>query len=333
MSSKLGVPPDYLTLLKVNQTSNYVNMACLCLCVWDWIISLPDEIEIGRRALKRGWRCAWSFIHAAYILSRVTTLALLAVCIMLDTFPFKSSCVGLASMLGLLYGITSPAAALLFYSRATAVYLRDPKAKVFFGLCWLALLACFLADGVYAGMGIGHLPSNGVCGLVTLGAGAGSSYIALGVFDTVVYVAISWRLATLSVTGDHWRARVASLATGAGLSRLARSMLQSGQRYYFSSMGITVTLAVFSRGVSPYWRDQFVSVGIVFPTVMACRLFRGVSLGRITGGETLPTGEAMSNMVFVNDARDGTRPVSQSAASLSLGQLEMGPMNESAGPS
>ncbi|KAF7964484.1 hypothetical protein HWV62_7106, partial [Athelia sp. TMB] len=260
MSSKLGVPPDYLTLLKVNQTSNYVNMACLCLCVWDWIISLPDEIEIGRRALKRGWRCLYPLSrHHSCIARSVHHARHIPLQILLRR-PRKYAGASLRHHLPR----RRPALLLPRHRRVPG----DPKAKVFFGLCWLALLACFLADGVYAGMGIGHLPSNGVCGLVTLGAGAGSSYITLGVLDTVVYVAISWRLATLSVTGDNWRARVASLATGAGLSRLARSMLQSGQRYYFSSMGITVTLAVFSHGVSPYWRDQFVFVGIVFPTVI-----------------------------------------------------------------
>lgn len=143
--------------------------------------------------------------------------------------PLKS-CAGVGHAVGILDGITTPATALLFYSRVSAVYLHEKRAVLFFGLCWLALWANFLYDASNTVWSIGRVPGTDMCSLVRIRGGF--SYISIAIYDTLVYLAISWRLSALSKAGDHWKARMTALVTGKGLYRFSRSLLRSGQLYY-----------------------------------------------------------------------------------------------------
>ncbi|KAF7985669.1 hypothetical protein HWV62_2211 [Athelia sp. TMB] len=195
---------------------------------------------------------------------------------------------------GVLDTMANPATALLFYARASAVYLHAKPAVLFFGLCWVALFANYVVDGVNAVRVFGHVPGTQMCNVVRK-RGHGTSFVAVAVYDTVIYAAISWRLASLSGAGDHWRARLASLATGKGLYRVAKGMLREGQLYYLyvssriasshahrkdasTTVPLTITIAVLAQGAGGYWATQFMPLGIVLPAVMACRLFREVRL-------------------------------------------------------
>lgn len=50
--------------------------------------------------------------------------------------------------------------------------------------------------------------------------------------DTLVFLAISYRLAGDAATERSWWARIKSFVKGDGLYSLSRSILQSGQVYY-----------------------------------------------------------------------------------------------------
>ncbi|KZP13846.1 hypothetical protein FIBSPDRAFT_868975 [Athelia psychrophila] len=52
------------------------------------------------------------------------------------------------------------------------------------------------------------------------------------VHDTMVFLAISYRLAADAVAAGDWRSRVRSIATGKGLFSLSRSLMKGGQLYY-----------------------------------------------------------------------------------------------------
>lgn len=52
------------------------------------------------------------------------------------------------------------------------------------------------------------------------------------VYDTLVILVISYRLATDSLTGITWSARLRSVIRGNGLLNLSRALMRSGQLYY-----------------------------------------------------------------------------------------------------
>lgn len=50
--------------------------------------------------------------------------------------------------------------------------------------------------------------------------------------DTLVFLAISYRLASNAVTDNSYRARLLSAITGKGLFKFSRSLIINGQIYY-----------------------------------------------------------------------------------------------------
>lgn len=50
--------------------------------------------------------------------------------------------------------------------------------------------------------------------------------------DTLVFLAISYRMMRFSLTGSSWKARAKSLLWGEGLNHFSRALLRSGQAYY-----------------------------------------------------------------------------------------------------
>ncbi|KAF7972533.1 hypothetical protein HWV62_17834 [Athelia sp. TMB] len=143
----VGASLQYLTIAQASQVQmeHYINVACLTLCVWDWIIAIPDELEIARRAFKSGG-VQGRATNTAYFMCRLSTLCIHLVGVAMNMIPFES-CVGVSRALGALNTIASPATALLFCARASAVYLHARPAVLFFGLSWAALFANFVADG------------------------------------------------------------------------------------------------------------------------------------------------------------------------------------------
>ncbi|KAF7972532.1 hypothetical protein HWV62_17832 [Athelia sp. TMB] len=209
------------------------------------------------------------------------------------------ACVGIGRALGVLDTIANPATALLFCMRASAVYLHARPAVLFFGLCWAVLFANFLFDGASLAVAVYHIPGRQICAVVRK-EGRGSSFFAIAAYDTIVYLAISWRLSSLSKAGDHWTARIAALATGRGLYSVSRGMLREGQLYYFATVPLTITIVVVYRQTSGYWAAQFVALGVVIPAVMACRAFREVRL-------SVPSTPILPSIMLATDANGETR--------------------------
>ena len=56
--------------------------------------------------------------------------------------------------------------------------------------------------------------------------------VAIFVYDTLIWLAITYRLAADSWTGSSWRARFLSVIHGAGLYSLSKALMRSGQLYY-----------------------------------------------------------------------------------------------------
>ena len=52
--------------------------------------------------------------------------------------------------------------------------------------------------------------------------------------DTLVFLAISYRMVSSAMVSCTWSARARSFFTGEGLHQLSKALLQSGQVYYLS---------------------------------------------------------------------------------------------------
>lgn len=129
-----------------------------------------------------------------------------------------------------------PAISLLFFFRVNAVYLHNKFVVALFGILWLVLLGSFVYDSATIFAGYVHVDDERNCSL----AGRTSkswltdalACIVTAVFDTCIYIAISWRLACISMAGRNWKDRIKSFTTGDGMLTLSRVLLRSGQLYY-----------------------------------------------------------------------------------------------------
>src|ERR1700683_3068075 len=119
-----------------------------------------------------------------------------------------------------------PAVCGLFCTRLSAIYSHNKYIILVFGSCWLAILAIFVLDTTTV---LSRFSQSTGCFVVEHSDAWG--YIATAIYDTLMYLAISWRLAWFA-PNDGWKSRTRSFITGGGLSGLSKVLLRSGQVYY-----------------------------------------------------------------------------------------------------
>jgi hypothetical protein len=137
-----------------------------------------------------------------------------------------SSCWMFSQMIAAANVLIMPAVCGLFCIRLNAVYSYNKYIMIIFGLCWLAILAIFIFDTVTV---LSRFSQSTGCFVVEHSDAWG--YIATAVYDTLMYLAISWRLAWFAPS-NGWQSRTKSFFTGGGLSGLSKVLLRSGQVYY-----------------------------------------------------------------------------------------------------
>jgi hypothetical protein len=136
--------------------------------------------------------------------------------------------------------IGTPLTSAMFLLRVRAVYANGKTIIIFFGLLFLAdfateLFVPFHLVTMYLGPGQG-------CSLLTLGRQTAIPILLHSAFDTLVFIAISFRIASYSIVGDTFNGRVRSLFRGEGLPSLSRRIIMGGQLYY---LFVNFYLAIF----------------------------------------------------------------------------------------
>ena len=132
-----------------------------------------------------------------------------------------------------LFVIAIPATSLLFFFRVRAMYNNNLYVTIFFSFMWLAVVA----GSVTSTQGVTLVPL-GTTNYCTNGR-IDNYVIASGIIplvnDTLIFIAITWRLVRGSRhehthTGGSW-----SVIFGRHLPAFSRSLLQDGQVYYLLS--------------------------------------------------------------------------------------------------
>jgi hypothetical protein len=140
-----------------------------------------------------------------------------------------NTCKAMARLAAVANIVIMPAASGLFFIRLGAVCSRNKYIMAFFGCCWLDILGLFLFDSSRVLLGSSSLGQSMPCLSTKYRDACG--YIATAVYDTLMYFAISWRLASFA-TVDRWQDQLKLFVTGDRLGWLSRVLLRSGQVYY-----------------------------------------------------------------------------------------------------
>ncbi|KAF7972951.1 hypothetical protein HWV62_16520 [Athelia sp. TMB] len=235
------------------QIVGHVYVATLAAFTWDWLVSISAEHRMYRKS-------GFSLPTFAYSLSRIATLGYLVSVVMFEIAPV-ANCQSLEYSIGVFFEISVPATSYLFFLRVRAVYNRSKVITAIFGCLWIAI--------------------------------KGSSLVMLiGMKgDTLVFLAISYRILSNAMVGDTWRERARSFFKGEGLYGLSKGLLQSGQLYYFVTIGMSITTAavMLSSGAPDIIRAFLTPPYIALSSALACRVFRTILLGSFDTQDALNT--------------------------------------------
>lgn len=129
-----------------------------------------------------------------------------------------------------MYTVALASNTLLFFFRVRAIYDRNLYVTLFFGFLWLSVIAGALTTT--QGIKVVELPPTTYC----IGAGlqpyVGAAIIIPLVNDTLVFLAISWRLMRNSHIEDSFKNGFRAFAFGKFMPAFSRGLLQDGQAYY-----------------------------------------------------------------------------------------------------
>jgi hypothetical protein len=230
-----------------------------------------DEVAMIGEGERRSRRY---ILDAVYVVVRISPIIFLSSIIILTEITTSQVARHLITVTNI---VIIPASSGLFFIRLSAVYSHDRYIMISFGLCWLGVLGVFSyisIEGMARCAGVNRMTN---CFMVQPIDAWG--YIATAIYDTLMYLVISWQLASLA-TVDRWQDQLRSFITGDGLGWLSKVLLQSGQVYYFItiSFNICTTIFIYNPSIPAVWNPLFVPINATVTSIMACRLFRELKL-------------------------------------------------------
>ncbi|KZP03558.1 hypothetical protein FIBSPDRAFT_1055205 [Athelia psychrophila] len=269
------------------QVAGYLFTSNSVMYAYDWLLSISEEVQIVSQS-----SLTWSI--AIYFLSRTSQLVCLLLA-MANTQPLANwvNCTAFSAGLIMSSAVAITSTSFLFFLRVRAVYLQSRAITILFGTLWVVTASIGIGFATIEVRGTERVPHTPYCTNTTIKY----NFIPLTmtfILDTMVFLAISYRLAADTVTAGDWRSRVLSVVTGKGLFSISRSLMKGGQLYYFywSRSATTVlffaNLAATTSPLTHHSRGHYSLTGLYvgFTNMMACLVFRGVALGQI---EKTPT--------------------------------------------
>ncbi|KZP26073.1 hypothetical protein FIBSPDRAFT_1041124 [Athelia psychrophila] len=269
------------------QVAGYLFTSNSVMYAYDWLLSISEEVQIVSQS-----SLTWSI--AIYFLSRTSQLVCLLLA-MAFTQPLANwvNCTAFSAGLIMSSAVAIASTSFLFFLRVRAVYLQSRAITILFGALWVVTASIGIGFATLEVRGAERVPHTPYCTNTAIKY----NFIPLTmtfILDTMVFLAISYRLAADTVTAGDWRSCVLSVVTGKGLFSISRSLMKGGQLYYFcwSRSSTTVlffaNLAVTTSPLAHHSRGHYSLTGLFvgFTNMMACLVFRGVALGQI---EKAPT--------------------------------------------
>jgi len=162
-----------------------------------------------------------------------------------------------------------------------AVFSNSTVVTTFFGFIWVAQLGI----GVLIPLSLegAHIGTTKRCLVTAARSYSAAPIVFNAINDTLVFVAISYRIHSYTVVGDSWSARARSYFRADGLPRLSKALLQGGQLYYFVTIGLNLIFAIMilAPGIPAVYHSMLAVANLGLENAMACRVYRAVKLGFI----------------------------------------------------
>ncbi|KAJ7434527.1 hypothetical protein B0H11DRAFT_1752852 [Mycena galericulata] len=262
------LPPELATQLLLTR---YVWAGTSAVFIWDILSNLKgDYMLLFKHRL--GWPVA------AYFLSRIASAAAAIGCVILLTYPV-GDCRAFHLAIALLFPLAIPLTSLLFFFRVRAVYGGARTVTIVFGIMWLAVFGTSIM--VLFATPVANIGSTPYCSLGGLPVYAPIIGLNPGLFDTAVFLAISYRLVGNTHVEYHsWTQKASAFFTGAYLPSLSKSLFVDGQIYYMITVvtNIVAFVLLCVPSLGPTYSSFLVVPNVMLTNMMACRVYRHTRL-------------------------------------------------------
>ncbi|KAF9457486.1 hypothetical protein BDZ94DRAFT_1326212 [Collybia nuda] len=295
------LPPE---LAYQKAVTTYVYVGMLGILVWDILIHLGADYKLLTRYRP-------NIPTLIYFISRWSSLLYSVSSVIFETAPVED-CRVFSKVTCAVYHPAVSATALLFFFRVRALYDGNKYITAVFLFMWLAVLGTSLT--VVASLTGVHIGNTKYCTFAGFRPYGSSSNIVIAVFDTCVFVAISWRIMTSDSPTDGGGGFRLS---GKHLSQFSKALLQDGQNYYLVAMvcNLLVLIMTYIHGVPTVYRTIFLVPAVGLTNIMACRVFRNTKLRHPDEADTsiLSTmfrHSGQTTSVFIHTERTGSTVLS-----------------------
>ncbi|KIK54011.1 hypothetical protein GYMLUDRAFT_264861 [Collybiopsis luxurians FD-317 M1] len=269
------------------QIDTYIVAGTLAIFIWDVLSNLSDDWRLFRPTKN-------NFVLAAYVISRISSLAYVAGRMVEMTYPV-GNCKLMDTIIGCFFPAGIAGSCVLFFLRARAIYRSQKYMVALFAFLWVSVLAaCLTIPFGTSALNIGDTP---YCINIFFKGFTAASVIVPTIYDTVIFLAISYKLMSNSrslAPDQSFRDRI----LGTNLPGFSRAMLQNGQKYYLVTLlSNLATILLAYAPVDPAYRNVLALPNTMLTNVMACYVYRKMVLckGRdpedIMDGLIIPTAQ------------------------------------------
>ncbi|KAJ7648778.1 hypothetical protein DFH06DRAFT_1209591 [Mycena polygramma] len=259
------IPPD---LIRPLQVASYVFAGATAVIIWDILHHLKDDYSIL-------FKHKFQISAVAYVLSRLASLTYVLGFTIFATYPLRDCKTAVHAFNGFL-PISVGSTGLLFFFRLRAIYNGQPLITRCFAFLWL----CMLAASLTVPFGTTAAKIGAACIVTQIPSYQVANGITMTVYDTSVFLAISYRLLENSDVEHTPGERVHALFRGPHLHTFSRALFRDGQKYYLITVitnGMTIAM-VYSSRINPIYRGMLSIPNNAVINIMVCRVYRNVRL-------------------------------------------------------
>ncbi|KIM78349.1 hypothetical protein PILCRDRAFT_75720, partial [Piloderma croceum F 1598] len=215
-----------------------------------------------------------------------------------------ADCQTLQNILGSFFALGLSSTSLLFLSRVRAVYDNSKIITAFFGSMWVATLG--LSTIIPLSIDGEHIGLTNQCIKTDVRSFSSVPIIFNAVYDTLIFLAITFRIISYAIIKDSQSARARSFFRGDGLPRMSKALLQSGQIYYFATIWLNIVFAtmILIPNLPTIYHSMFSVPNLALKNAMACRVYRAVILGFIKDPESTHHGNTIEFPINAPKASD-----------------------------
>ncbi|CAA7267685.1 unnamed protein product [Cyclocybe aegerita] len=253
-------------------TASYIFVASFTVMILDVL----DNIHMDLKLLKN---YPVRLPTIVYFLSRIFSLLFAFTALTFHITPLEIPCSSYMKINDSLYTAAAASTFFLFLIRIRAIFSGHTLVRAFFNIMWLL---GFVGELMVPFGVIGdNIPSTKYCMVVTIKPYVGLAVVLSFINDTLVFIAISWKLMGNSSLDRPSKGGLQELLRGRYLPTFSRGLLQDGQFYYLTTVTTNLLTAVifFFDSIPAGYRTMLIIPNIVLTNIMACRVYRRTKLG------------------------------------------------------